>query len=158
MRIVWISGLTALALFAGLAWYLAPLNPGALALQFAFMPRTFGEIVHFWPPADLARYRNHLPVDFLLLAAYAVFGYFVAQRAAVFRDRSSLFRRVLGWLLPVAALFDALENTLHWWLTEAPRFGVPLAYTVAAGASALKWLLIVVFCVLCLYAVLRADD
>jgi hypothetical protein len=32
------------------------------------------------------------------------------------------------WVLPAAALCDAVENGLHWWLTEAPRFGVPLAY------------------------------
>ena len=46
MRLVWITGLLALALFAGLAWQLAPLEPGVLALQLAVTPRAFGEIVH----------------------------------------------------------------------------------------------------------------
>jgi len=76
MRTVWTSGLLALALLAGLAWYLSPLEPGVVALQFAFTPRAFGEIIHFWSPEDLLRYRRHLPVDFLLLAAYGSFGLF----------------------------------------------------------------------------------
>lgn len=158
MRAIWISGVTALLLFAGLAWYLAPLNPGAVVLQFAFTPRAFGEIVHFWSPADLARYRRHLPIDFALLIAYGVFGYLVAVRAHVFSARAPLFRRVLRWMLPVAAMFDALENTLHWWLTEIPRFGVHPVYVLATSASVLKWLLILGFGMLCAYAVFRADE
>ncbi|WP_211169287.1 hypothetical protein [Aromatoleum toluvorans] len=157
MRIVWISGLTALALLAGIAWYLEPLSPGALALQFAFTPRAFGWIIHSWSPADLARYRDHLPADLALLAAYGVFGYFAATRARVFGACSPSFRRVLSWLLPVAAAFGALENALHWWLTAAPRFGVPLAYAVSAGASLLQWLLIVGFGLLSILAILRDE-
>jgi len=60
MRAVWISGVATLALCALLAWYVAPLDPGALALQFAFTPRAFGQIIHFWSPADLERYRSVL--------------------------------------------------------------------------------------------------
>lgn len=158
MRPVWICGLTALALCAGLAWYLEPLNPGVLALQLALTPRAFGEIIHLWSPADLARYRSHLPVDFALLLAYGAFGYLVATRASVFDARSPSFRRVLKWLLPLAAGFDALENALHWWLTEVPRFGVPAVYAVSAGASSLKWLLVLGFMLLSAYALLRAEE
>jgi hypothetical protein len=158
MRIVWISGLTALLLFASLAWYLQPLNPGVLVLQFAFTPRMFGEVIHFWSPADLIRYRNHLLIDFVLLAAYGVFGYVLTTRAILFSACTSLFRAVIKWLLPAAACFDALENTLHWWLTETPRFGVTFVYTLAAGTSVLKWLFILAFGVLCAYAAIRAED
>lgn len=158
MRAVWISGLTALALLAGFFWYLAPLDPGALALQFAFTPRTFGQIVHFWSPADLARYRSHLPVDVALLLAYGLFGYLCATRAGVFAARAPVFRHVLQWLLPVAACFDALENAFHWWLTAVPRFGVAPLYALSAGASSLKWLLILGFGLLSVYALYRADD
>lgn len=158
MRAVWISGLTALALCAGLAWYLAPLDPGALALQFAFTPRAFGQIIHFWSPADLERYRSHLPVDYALLLAYGAFGYLCATRAHIFAAHAPSFRGVLKWLLPLAAFFDALENALHWWLTEVPRFGVPLLYAVSAGASSLKWLLALGFGLMCAYALFRAED
>lgn len=158
MRAVWISGLSVLALLAGLAWYLAPLQPGALALQFAFTPRAFGQIIHFWSPADLERYRNHLPIDHALLLAYGAFGYFCATRASIFAPRTPSFRRFLKWLLPFAASLDVLENALHWWLTEVPRFGVPLVYALSAGASSLKWLLVLGFGLMFAYAVFPHGD
>ena len=158
MRAVWISGLTALALLAGFFWYLAPLDPGALALQFAFTPRAFGQIIHFWSPADLARYRSHLPVDVALLIAYGTFGYRWATRTGVAATLAPAFRRVLSWLLPAAACFDALENALHWRLTEVPRFGVAPLYALSGAASLLKWLLILGFGLLGVYALYRADD
>lgn len=158
MRAVWISGLTTLALGAGLFWYLAPLDPGVLALQFAFTPRTFGRIIHFWSEADLARYRSHLPVDVALQLAYGLFGYLWATRAGVAAALAPAYRRVLTWLLPAAACFDALENALHWWLTEVPRFGVAPLYAVSGAASSLKWLLILGFGLLSVYALYRADD
>lgn len=157
MRAVWFSGLAALILCAGLAYYLAPLQPGTLALQMAYTPRMFGEIIHLWSPADLARYRSHLPADFALLAAYGAFGYLFATRAAILRARSAAFRLTMKWLLPLAALSDALENALHWWLTEVPRFGVPLAYMVSSASASLKWLLIAGFALLCAYALARAE-
>ena len=72
MRAVWVSGVLAAALFIGVFVYLLPLTPGVIALQFAWQPQTFGGIIHLWSEADLARYRSHLPVDFVVLLAYAV--------------------------------------------------------------------------------------
>ncbi|GAA4410103.1 hypothetical protein [Quisquiliibacterium transsilvanicum] len=155
---VWISGLVALALFAGLAWHLSPLSPGALALQLAWTPRAFGEIVHFWSDAELARYRSHLPVDYALLAAYGAFGYLLSTRTGIFGGRGAGYRRIGTWLLPAAALLDALENALHCWLTEVPRFGMPLVYAASAGAAWLKWLLIIGFLLMCAWAAARDGD
>lgn len=152
---VWASGIAAALLFAGLSWWLAPLEPGALALQFAFTPRAFGTVVHQWSVADLARYRAHLPVDMLLLIAYAVFGHRLATRTTLFDGRGAGLRRLARWLLPLAAAFDALENALHAWLTGAPRFGVPAAYALAAGAATAKWLLITGFALWCWQALGR---
>lgn len=158
MRAVWISALSTLALGVGLFCYLAPLDPGVLALQFAFTPRSFGQIVHFWSPADLARYRSHLPADFAFLFAYGLFGYLLATRTDVAAARAPAFRRVLSWLLPVAACFDAIENALHWWLTEMPRFGVAPLYAASGAASSLKWLLVFGFGLMLAYAAYRAED
>jgi len=158
MLSLWITGFATAILAGYLAWYLAPLEPGALSLQFAFSPRTFGAIVHLWSPADLARYRTHLPIDALLLLAYAAFGFLVGTRTAIFAARSRRLRRTATGLLPAAAGFDALENVLHWWLTEAPRFDVPAVYAIAAGAAVLKWLLVLGFALLCAQALLRAED
>lgn len=155
MRAVWISAGLAVLLFAGLAGYLAPLNPGVLSLQFAATPRAFGAVVHAWPPEHLARYRAHLPVDGLLLLAYGSFGYLLATRSTLLTALRPRMRWAATWALPAAALFDAIENALHWWLTELPRFGVPLAYGLAAAAAGLKWLLIVAFMLLVSHALAK---
>jgi len=154
MRAVWAVGALALLLFAGLAAYLAPLEPGVLRLQFAFTPRAFGAVIHRWSPEDLARYRAHLPWDFLLLAGYAAFGFLFARRSPLFAHRPAA-RRIATWLLPLAACFDATENSLHLWLTDAPRFGAAPVYAVSALASAAKWTLLIAFACALLIALIR---
>ena len=145
MGAVWISGGAALALFAGLAWYLAPLHPSIVVLQLAFDAQSFGTVVHAWSPEYLQRYRLHLWVDFALMASYAAFGYLLVQRSQVFAKERVRWRRAIALLLPLAAVFDLLENFLHLWLTEVPRFGVRWVYPVAASCSSLKWLLFILF-------------
>ena len=152
-----LSGALAVALFIALAWYLAPLEPGVLALQFAFTPRAFAGIVHAWPAEHLARFRAHLPVDFVLLVVYGCFGWLLATRTAVFARCPLALQRFARWALPLAALFDAAENALHLWLTEVPRFGTPAAYALAATASTAKWLLLLGFAASLAYA-LRGPD
>ena len=152
MRAVWFSAFVSMLLFVGIAWYLAPLNPSILTLQLAATPKSFGAVVHTWPAEHLARYRNHLPVDCLLLLAYGTLGYQLATRTSVFAALGRSARQAATWALPLAGLFDAVENALHWWLTEVPRFGVPDAYAVAAFAASAKWLLIFAFTVALSYA------
>lgn len=155
MRLIVTLSLTVLVLIAGIVWYLAPLNPNIVVLQFASTPQAFGEVIHRWPAEHLARYRAHLPLDFLLLLAYAALGYLVAARTALFGDLPAPLRRFSRWLLPLAAIFDAAENAFHWWLTAAPRFGVPLPYLLSAGCSGLKWVLLFAFGLLVLYVVVK---
>lgn len=155
MRLLAGLGIAIVALFGGLAWYLRALEPNVLALQFAFTPRDFGAIIHVWSPEQLARYRAHLPVDGLLLLAYGTWGYLLATRTALLVRLGHCSRRAAAWALPLAALCDATENILHAWLTEVPRFGVPLPYALAAGASSLKWALLLGFGLLVLTAVAR---
>jgi hypothetical protein len=151
------SGVAAVALFAGIAWYLAPLEPNVLALQFAFTPRAFGEVVHFWSAGQLQRFRAHLPIDVALLASYGMFGYLLASRTRFFHRLPPALQRWAAWALPLAASFDATENALHWWLTEAPRFGMPLPYLVAASCASLKWLLLVAYALTAIAAYARDD-
>lgn len=158
MRAVRASGLLALVLGALAVWLAAPLEPGVLALQFAWTPRRFGEIVHLWPPEDLARYRLQLIVDCALLLAYGTFGWLLATRTHVFAPLPAAARRSARWLLPLAALSDAAENAFHWWLTEVPRFGVPDIYLASAGCAAAKWVLLLACGALALWAVARAPE
>lgn len=158
MRTVWASGVVAAALFIGLSLYLAPLRPGAIALQFAWQPQTFGAIVHLWSPEDLVRYRNHLVIDSVLLLAYATFGWLLATRSGVFLSLAPAARLFARLCLPLAALFDAAENAFHWWLTEVPRFDTPSTYVLSTTCSTLKWILLIGFGALVLYALARAED
>ncbi|MBI3148629.1 MAG: hypothetical protein HYZ17_08985 [Betaproteobacteria bacterium] len=141
MRALWLTGGLGLLLFVGLSIFLAPLEPSVLRLQFAFTPRAFGQIVHTWQVEGLARYRAHFPADFALLLSYAVFGYLLARRTRL-AAMGGVWAR---WLLPAAALADALENVLHLWLTAAPRLAVFWPYPLAASAASCKWLLVLAF-------------
>ena len=158
MRAVWASGVLAAALFIGVFMYLLPLKPGVIALQFAWHPQTFGEIIHLWSDADLARYRSHLPVDCVVLLVYAAFGWLLATRTTVFLPLAASMRLVARLWLPLAAVFDAAENAFHWWLTELPRFDTPATYLLSTACSALKWGLLIGFGALVLYALARAED
>lgn len=149
---VWLCAIASAALFVAISVYLAPLNPNILALQFAATPQAFGAIIHTWPPEHLARFRNHLPVDCLLLLCYGTLGYLVGTRTRVFAAFAPWARRGATWALGLAALFDAAENSLHWWLTEVPRFGVPLPYTLATTAASIKWLLVLAYALVFVYA------
>lgn len=152
MRTVWLLGGAALVLFAALAAFLAPLEPGVLQLQLAFSPRAFGAVMHFWSPQDLARYRAHLPWDFLLLGCYGAFGLLLTRRSGLFARHAPAARLVVASLMPAAALCDAVENALHLWLTAAPRFGVAPAYLLSGLAATLKWLLLIAFAAAVLHA------
>jgi hypothetical protein len=116
-----------------------------MALQLTFTPAAFGAIIHAWSPEDLARYRAHLPLDCLLLLGYGSFGWLLARRTTVFSAYSPRAQRRARWLMPAAALCDAIENTSHAWLTEVPRFGLEPVYTLAGTVSLTKWLLLMAF-------------
>jgi hypothetical protein len=148
-------GIAALALFAGLALWLAPLDPGIVQLQFAATPRAFAAIVHAWGPEGLARYRAHFAADFALLGCYAAFGWRLARRTAVFAALPTRGRSVAAWALPAAALADTAENAWHLWLTAAPRFGLAWPYALAATVAAAKWLLLIGFAALLAWALAK---
>lgn len=157
MRLLWFSGIATLALFCGIAWFLAPLEPGALALQLAFTPRAFGAIIHVWSEAQLARYRAHLSFDFALIAAYSTFGHRLVTCGPVFAGCGRAMTRVAAWCLPAAGVCDVLENLFHLWLTAAPRFGVPGVYAVSASCALLKWLIVASFLGLTIHALAQRD-
>ena len=158
MVLVWFTGMAAVALMGGIAWYLAPLKPNIVTLQFAFTPRAFGEVVHSWTAEQLLRFRSHLPVDYALLLSYASFGYLLASRTQVFASLPLALRRWATWALPLAAVFDAVENALHLWLTEVPRFGVQLPYLLAASCASVKWLLLFAYALTVAVALVRDES
>jgi hypothetical protein len=143
----------------GLGLYLAPLQPSLVALQFTFTPEAFAQVLQAWGPEGVQRFRNHLPVDGLLLLSYGAAGYLAVTRTQLFEPLAT--RLPLQWvalLLPLAALCDAGENLLHWWLTGGDPLPAPVGATwyLAAGLCAtFKWLGIVGFAIAALLARLR---
>ncbi len=138
-------GLAALAVFLGIAMYLAPLEPGILRLQFSFTAPSFEGVLHQWQALGIARYRAHFPADFVLLVLYGAFGFaYGRQRVAVQTTRRTV-AWLLVWSLPVAALADAGENALHLLLTHGGPAGAPALYALAGLAATGKWLGILAF-------------
>jgi hypothetical protein len=133
-------------LFAGLGVFLAPLHPSVVALQFTYSPEAFAAVLQTWGPDGVVRFRQHLTVDGLLLLSYGSAGYLAAGRTRLFASLTH-YVRLAFWalLLPLAAVFDAGENLLHWWLTGADVLNgtvtLPsMTYFAAGLCASAKWL------------------
>lgn len=154
---LWLSGIAALLVLATIAWKLAPLYPAVVALGFAFSPRTFAAIVHEWSPEQLALYRAALHANFLFLACYAAFGFFLARRCKLFVRYSRGLRLIMAAALPLAGSLGAVATALHLWLTEMPRFGVPLPYAVSAACVTAEALILLAFGLAVIHGLARED-
>lgn len=148
MNLLWLTGLCDVLLFAGMTVLLAPLRPGILALQCSFTRESFRAVLAAWGEAGLRRYRAHLPVDCLFLLGYAAFGYLWAAQATL----PAWARAAAPWVLPGAAVCDALENLAHLHLARAGVSAAPGWYAFAGSCSALKWALVLAFAGLVLVA------
>lgn len=144
MKTVWFFGLASLCLLLGLAAYLAPLQPPLLALQFTFNPAAFEAVTTQWGPQGVALFRSHLYPDFALMACYALYGVFTVQRTRLFHMR---FVPPIFWLalMPLAALADVAENSLHLAITAAQAQPAPWWYLAAGVSATLKLGLILFF-------------
>lgn len=147
------TGVAALLLFIGLAVFLSPLEPNIVALQFAFHADAFRAILAQWGPEGVALFRSHLPVDAVLLVAYGAFGYLLGTRTALFANYGPVWRLRVSVFLPVAALADAAEDLLHWYLTGGGYIAsFKLLVPIATAYSTLKFAGITMFGLAALHA------
>lgn len=147
------TGIAALLLFIGLAIYLLPLQPNIVALQFAFNAEAFLATLGQWGPEGVALFRSHLPVDAVLLIAYGTFGYLLTARTSVFACYTSLWRLRVSVFMPVAAVADAAENVLHWYLTSGGYISYfKVLVPVASAYASLKFAGIAMFGLAVLHA------
>ena len=155
MRTVWLLACVAALLFVGMGVLLADLQPNVMALQFAYTPTRFQAVLDQWGSEGLRLFQLHLLPDFLMLTAYGAFGYLFARRTSWLESWPESQRKMLGALLPVAALCDALENTCHMVLL-AGQADMSATWVFAASALAsVKWLLLLAFVVWLALAALR---
>lgn len=144
MKPVWFFGLSSLGLLLGLAFYLAPLHPPLLALQFTFSQQAFEAVTAQWGAQGVALFRSHLYPDFALMACYALYGVFTVQGTRLFHMRHV---PPIFWyaLMPLAALADVAENSLHLAITAAQAQPQAWWYLAAGVSATLKSVLILFF-------------
>lgn len=144
MKAVWFFGLASLGLLLGLGGYLAPLQPPLLALQFSFSQSAFEAVTSQWGPAGVALFRSHLYPDFVLMACYALYGVTTVRCTRLFHMRA--VPQIIWYsLMPLAALADMVENSLHLALTAPQAQSAPWWYAAAGASASLKFLLIASF-------------
>lgn len=149
---VWLLGAAVALLLTGLAIYLSPLQPNILALQLTFTPGSFQAVLDAWHPEGVQLFRSHLLPDGLLLICYGAYGYLLTIQTRLFESQSDKRKMILAWLMPVAAICDAVENFLHWYLTALNEFAGHFWYALAGLSSMLKFGLIIAFVVSALVA------
>ena len=145
MKPVWALGMAIVGLFMGLGWYLQPLQPSIVALQFTFSPGAFQAVLDAWGPQGVQRFRTHLGFDGALLLCYGAFGYLLVRYSCLFKRVDTITRQISGWAMPGAAVLDAIENLLHLVLISEPATHAPALYLFAGVFATGKWLLIANF-------------
>ena len=157
MRRTALLGIAAASLWASITWQRFGLQPSALTLELALLPVRFGSVIHSWSPEQLATYRSTLLLDLGFVVAYGAFGYSAAKHSSPLQALPRTARRFAAWLLPSAASANLVQDALLGWLTEAPRFGVPVAYYLAFALAAAKLALVAAFGLLVALAYARTE-
>jgi hypothetical protein len=151
---VWLSGALALGLFIAMVVHSSSLVPGIPALQLTFNEAAFKAILTQWGNDGITVFRTHLRIDFLVLTSYGSFGYLFVRYGALFQQLSKSVRQVASWVMPIAALLDAIENLLHLQLISDAAIHPPALYLTAGLVATGKWLLIADFMAGTLYLLL----
>ena len=129
-------GWIAATLYVVMVIYLLRVRPTILSLQFTFSPGAFHSVVAAWSEAASSRIRNHYFLDFPFLVSYGLFGYFLVEETSLFAHLSHAMRNVAQWLLPFAAVVDAMENMLQISILRRPRSTILPHYYVFSGVFA----------------------
>jgi len=151
MPLNYLLALGALTLFGGISLYLLPLEPNLLALQFSFNQHDFQTVTAQWQGEALQRFTLHFWADFALLLCYGLWGYRLISSGSIAWHLPPYWRNLGAWLLPLAAVCDALENLLQFYLLQQPTAPAAL-YALAGMAALLKWLLFIGFALLLAWA------
>lgn len=143
--IVFLSAVLFAASQVNLAVIVAPLHPNILALQLAFTSKAFWHIIELWGVSGLALYRAHFQFDNVHPFIYGAFGFLLVSRTPLFAGARSLVYRAMLLMLPVAGLFDLVENAAHIYLLSQPRGFNSIIIPFSATCSLIKWVLAALF-------------
>jgi hypothetical protein len=124
-----------------LARIIGPLAPSFMAMQFAFSPSRYAEILAAWGPEGIVRYRSHFAFDLIHPLIFAALGWVAVRTLPVFEGLSPRGERILSWLLPVAAGLDYVENSCQLKLLSVPPGTVDWMIPTSATCATIKWIL-----------------
>lgn len=128
-----------------LARIIGPLDPSFMAMQFAFSPTRYAEILAAWGPVGIERYRSHFVFDLMHPLIFAALGWIAVRTSPVFEGLSPRRERILSWLLPVAAGLDYIENTCQLKRLSAPPGTGEWLIPTSAACATIKWTLAAMF-------------
>jgi hypothetical protein len=140
------SGAAAVALFVAMQRRLGHLKPNLFWAQVTFTERQFRAVVEKWGEQGLARFGAHFGLDYCFLVSYGLFGWSLGSWLQSGSGAGAFCQSAALWALPIAAVFDAIENVFHQRFMASPPYSLPGAAFLASGlASSVKWLLSLVF-------------
>jgi len=145
-RLVLGSGVVGAVVFGAMIRVVGALDPSVGAIQFTFTEAAFRRILDAWGPEGRDRFATHFAYDYVFLGCFGLFGWALGKWLAERLDRPGWLRSLLPWIMPAAAVGDAVEDLLQQSLAAAiPGSRPALAYLLAGVAATVKWTLIAVF-------------
>lgn len=140
------SGVVGAVIFGAMIRVVGALDPSVGAIQFTFTEAAFRRILDAWGPEGRVRFATHFTYDYVFLGCFGLFGWALGAWLAGRLERPRWLRALLPWVMPAAAVGDAVEDVLQQSLAAAiPGSRPALAYLVAGVAATLKWALIAMF-------------
>ena len=140
---------------ANLAIMLSQLHPSIFSLQLAFTSESFWHVINVWGAPGLEIYRAHFVFDNVHPFIYGVFGFMLVSRTTLFSGVGPWVYRVILLLLPIAGLFDLIENAAHIYLLGQPQGIQSVIVPFSGTCSLLKWILASIFALLVIIQVSR---
>ena len=144
--IILFSGLGTAVLFFVITYnsqqYLPQTAPGILSLQFCTSPEAFLAILEQWGEAGITGYLEHMWLDYLFPAAYAIF--FASLIAWLESEKTISTGRIppIFFFPLVAGLLDWLENSIHLLILRNLSAVNSLQVFITFLISSTKWLLL----------------
>lgn len=136
----WFAG-AAIVLLVGIGLYLQALKPSIVVLQLTYSHAAFDAVIAQWTqllgPDAIAVFRRHFVADYLLIACFGLAGWLYGREQWQLTGHKRWLW--LQWVLPVAALCDVAEDTLHLWFTSGAQGIGDGWYAFCGACSTVKW-------------------
>lgn len=152
--VLWALAILAAALLAAMTYLVGGLKPSLIAAQLSFSREAFDAIVGEWARTEgsLDRFNRHFAIDYVFIVVFSLLGFLLGRRLVSQRPAGTV-PSMLPWLMPLAGIFDCIEDLLHQSFIAAGQQGAArLLYPVAGSAALAKHVLMIAFIALAVRA------